>query len=279
MRILSWNLNGRCSTAPQVASILSLQPDVIALQEVTKTTVNILRAALAAAGYDCFDSFSLAPSDFQATGPRRYALIIASCYPLAAIPPGQFPVPWPERVLSAMARTPNGLVEIHNTHVPPGSSNGWIKIEHLSGLFEGLARSSEHARILCGDFNTPQIELLTGEIITWAQRRCSSGEWKVVRSVQGGTGIEWDAGERRILSGLAVWDMYDVYRSIHGYNKQEASWILRRRSGDVGRRFDHIFASSALVPLHCSYVHDLRTSGLSDHSAIQAQFDWPGCAI
>lgn len=68
-----------------------------------------------------------------------------------------------------MAVMGSGSVELHATHVPPGSSNGWVKIEHLQDLHDGLARPSAVPRILRVDFNTPQAELPSGEIATWGQ--------------------------------------------------------------------------------------------------------------
>lgn len=34
-------------------------------------------------------------------------------------------------------------------------------------------------RILCGDFNTPQDELPSGDIVTWEQHRRRYGAWAV----------------------------------------------------------------------------------------------------
>ena len=277
VRLISWNLNGRREkTGAQVAAVLLRDPDVVALQEVTYSSLPILRGALAEGGLtQIVDSFALAPIDFRPQGARRYGQLTASRYPLGAQLPGRFPVPWPERILSAQLRVGGRQVEIHNAHVPPGSSNGWIKIAVLNGIFKGLAIKADNPRILCGDFNTPQAELATGEIVTWAQRLSRAQGWRIVRTRFGRAGSEWDACERQVLSGLAEFDLVDVYRSLHGYGPAEASWVLRRSSGNVGRRFDHVFASRTLRPLTCEYLHSLRLSGLSDHSPIEATFRFP----
>jgi hypothetical protein len=70
MGLISWNLNGRrAKAAAQIGAILEREPDVVALQEVTRTTLPVLRAALAEGGLTQFaDSFSLAPRDFLAAG-------------------------------------------------------------------------------------------------------------------------------------------------------------------------------------------------------------------
>jgi exonuclease III len=163
-------------------------------------------------------------------------------------------------------------ISVHNTHIPPGASNAWIKIQTLNGLFKGLSVRSDIPRILCGDFNTPQAETPDGRVVTWAQRLTGSGDWRVARSIRGGPGSVWDEGERRILTGLAVFDLVDVYRSLHGYTRAEASWLMRRGEASVGRRFDHVFASRDLRPNACQYLHTLRERGLSDHSPIEADF-------
>jgi hypothetical protein len=34
-----------------------------------------------------------------------------------------------------------------------------------------------------------------------------------------------------------------------------------------------VFASEGLMPLACDYLHDWREQGLSDHSALEADFE------
>jgi endonuclease/exonuclease/phosphatase family metal-dependent hydrolase len=85
--------------------------------------------------------------------------------------PVSFPVPgWEEKVVSVCLRTPAGTVAMHNVHVPNGSANERAKIDVLEALFAGLsARNWNQRTVLCGDFNTPQCELPSGQIVTWAQ--------------------------------------------------------------------------------------------------------------
>lgn len=276
MRLISWNLNARRAKAPlQVAALIAREPDIVALQEVTKSTLPILRAALIAGGLtNVEDSFSLAPDGFDAKGPRRYGQITASHYSLSSMPPTLFALPWPERVLSVRVDVNRRALDIHNTHIPPGSGNGWTKIAMLNGIHAALAVSASVPRILCGDFNTPQHETATGEVITWGQRRSSDGSWRVVGTRRGGPGAEWDAGERQVLTGLADYDLIDVYRALRGYTETDSSWVLSRGGKETGRRFDHVFASSALRAVSCSYLHHLRVSGLSDHAPIEVEFDF-----
>jgi exonuclease III len=60
MRLLTWNLNGRRHVGGQATAITDRSPDIIALQEVTRHSVVLLRQALVASG--CLASPSLRSS-------------------------------------------------------------------------------------------------------------------------------------------------------------------------------------------------------------------------
>ncbi len=256
MRLMTWNVNGRVKhLEAQIDSLAAMRCDVIALQEVRLHTAPIFchRFRQLGLAYSTH-SFKLAPTGREWTGPRRYGELIASRWPIRALPPGKFEIPWPERVLSVVADTPLGKIELHTTHVPPGSSNGWTKIETLEGIYKRLARRSKMPRILCGDFNTPKQETVDGKVITWHKE-----------------GTHWDRGERNVLVGLAAFDLVDIYRYKHGYSTSDFSWYARPH---IGRRFDHIFASKVLLNgAKCWYEHSLRENGLSDHSALLVKFN------
>jgi hypothetical protein len=79
------------------------------------------------------------------------------------------------------------------------------------------------------------------------------------------------------LQALAPYDLHDVYRRLHGYATQAYSWYPRRhdprrQAQMIGRRFDHGFASASLNAVSCTYLHAFRTSGLSDHAALEITF-------
>src|SRR5690348_359429 len=115
-------------------------------------------------------------------------------------------MPWPERLLSAVVRTPDGECEIHTAHIPNGSNHSWLKIETLEGIYATLAHDSDRARILHGDFNLPQLELPDGTVITWGQRKTADATY-VRKCEQNG---RWDQGERNIVVGLAAFDLCDA---------------------------------------------------------------------
>jgi exodeoxyribonuclease III len=60
--------------------------------------------------------------------------------------------------------------------------------------------------------------------------------------------------------------LVDAFRALHGPTV-EHSWV--GRTGD-GYRYDHAFIAKPLLPAleHCAYVHQPRSAGLTDHSAL-----------
>jgi endonuclease/exonuclease/phosphatase family metal-dependent hydrolase len=264
MWLLSWNIcagGGGTRRPKQLVAIKNAKPDIVALQEITLGSVDAYRDGLAADGFEHItDSFALAPSRRMLVGPRRYGQLIASRWPLSALPPKDFAIPWRERVLSCVVAHPKvGSIELHVTHVPPGSSNGWTKIRHLEGIYTRLATATAVPRILVGDLNTPKAEYTDGAIETWGGTP--------------GRGNRWDAGERSVLAGLVEHDLHDVVRQLHGYKKQPFSIIVRGNK----RRYDHAFASRSLHARSAEYLHRYRQAKLSDHAPLLVVFE-PGRA-
>jgi exonuclease III len=129
-------------------------------------------------------------------------------------------------------------------------------------------------RLLCGDFNVPQAETPDGRIVTWAERIHADGVAPQLRSRYCGIdGRRWDRAERLVMEGGASRLLVDAYRTLHGYAREDFSWYLKRGSRRIGRRFDHVFCSPGCADSRCEYLHDVRDRGLSDHSALQLDFD------
>jgi endonuclease/exonuclease/phosphatase family metal-dependent hydrolase len=96
MRLLSWNLYGRLNVQRQLAAIAGRAPDIVAFQEVTPTSIGLLRLALLDFGMShVVDSFATSVP-WAAIGPRRYGVLIASRFPLTVLISKQV-LPWPER--------------------------------------------------------------------------------------------------------------------------------------------------------------------------------------
>jgi exonuclease III len=265
VRLLSWNVARRVSTlAQQAAAVADRGADVLALQEVTARSLPMWREACRAVGLSHVAASLDAADPAREPAPRRRSgVLVAARLPLHTV--ARLDPPWPETVIGALVDTPGGSVEVHCVHVP-NANNGWVKIRTLEAIRGGLAAAPAGPRVLCGDLNTPRRELPDGSVISFA--RDSRGRLRVER------GTEWDAGELGVVPGLRDLGYIDAFRTLHGYERREPSWTWRRRAGhDGGWRLDHIFASAELRPVRCVYHHAWRDDGLSDHSAIEADFE------
>lgn len=252
--LLSWNVAGRTTLHPRQAEAVSRrEADIVCLQEVRASTAERWRRALASDGL----VYALDSSAFSSG--RRLFNLTASRWELREM--GPLGAPQPERVLSCLVEPPPGVIELHNSHVPPAQSNGLAKVETCEALWAQLARSSDRERILCGDLNTPRSETSDGEVETFALNHPGLEE-------------RWDAAERSLLLGLTEWGFADVFRAMNGYDRRDVSWVFHTRARRrAAHRLDHVLATGGLRPAYCDYVHEWREAGLSDHSAIEAVFE------
>lgn len=277
MRVISLNVNraGGGRVAAQVRALAAREPDIVAVQEVALCHVAAYRAAFDDAGYPHVCGSVATPTALH-IGRRSVGVLVASRWPLAPLAPAMPGLPWPERLLSVTVAMPWGEVEAHNIYVPLtyGDMDAGVKVRTLDALFMGLSAAPHPRRLLCGDFNAPQDETTAGEVITFGQTWRKSGHYAVTHPAA-------HASEDRIFRDLAAHDLHDVFRALHGFGRREISWL--HAPSQRGFRLDHLFASRALHPVTCDYLHDFRAasaeadggrswSRLSDHAALEAVF-------
>lgn len=265
LRLITWNVARRRSGLVKQATALAMrQPDIVALQEVTRQTVAVWCRAFSLMGLDHVrSSLDAVEAETESIGRRRTGVMLASRTPLLDVGHPLAP-PWPETAACASIDTTRGPVEVFCVHVP-NAANGMVKVRTLQAIRAGIAASEPAARVLCGDLNTPRRELPSGEVISFARDR--NGRLRPER------GLEWDSAELAVVPGLQELGYRDAYRALHGYGRSEPSWTWKRIAGhNGGWRIDHIFASLQLRPIACCYHHAWRDDGLSDHSGLEADF-------
>ena len=176
VKLISWNTNARRPVQRQARAVLSRLPDIVALQEVTAGSVAAWTEALRAGGLHHARA-TVSEASAPRRGPHAYGVLIAGRYPLLDPTSVAFPAPgWNEKVLTVLLDTPIGELAMHTVHVPNGSANGWAKVEVLEAVYAGVSdRCRDRHTVLCGDFNTPQCERPSGEMVTWAQRLDAAG--------------------------------------------------------------------------------------------------------
>lgn len=284
MKLISWNVNARVKAVPEQVKELSYrEPHVVALQDVRVTALAEYKQAFARIGLRHIIHTFQENAEKVPTG-----VLIASCFEMSQIPnlppsalwskglllPDSEKIDkhWTKRTLFITLQSPLGEIDLYNVYITPGvhkekMSVGMppyerIKLDLLTGIYRVLSTPQERLRILCGDFNTPQEEKQTGEIITWGYNRQTHKMYTF-------DGPEQDTIERSILQGLAAYDLSDVYRRVHGYDncgsEEACSWRTYR--------YDHIFASQTLHAQNIRYLQDFRELRLSDHIPIEVIFD------
>ena len=269
--VLSWNTAKRLKRAKEHVAFLSKQgADILALQEVIPSTECIYRSALAESHPYQLSSFELARDKSLLVKKRMFGQLLLSKYPLEAQDPEMVAIPWPERLLSAQVNLRKQRFLIHTTHIPPGSSNGWVKVDMIGGIVRHLIEKRlEQPQILCGDFNTPKYEHPSVGLLTFAQHLNKAGEVVTKKTFRGGVGVHWDAAERSLFDELQMKGFSEVYRVINPDDYEAYSWSFNRAGKEFKSRFDHIFASSEFGLNSCQYLSIPRE--LSDHKPITAE--------
>ena len=255
-------------TGEQSAYIKKFEADIIALQEVLPSSETKWREELSGNYAHIISSFDPAPNAAVLTKKRMFGQIIASKFPPTAIPPDQMKVPWQERNLSVQLHAPGRDIRLLTTHISPGASNGWIKIETIKEIVENLLSNLGADQILCGDFNTPQSESAELGVVTFGQRITKKGKAVVRAKFRGGSGEDWDAAERALFEDLKRHGIRDAFRGRNPDRFDAFSWSFKRNGKIFGNRFDHVFVSEGFEVESCEFKND--QNNLSDHSPILA---------
>ena len=261
LRVVSWNVAGRVRRQAEQVAALAGEWDVVCLQEVTPTTLRPWREALAEQGLEQIRSSleDWLPGEPPPEG-RRLGVLSAMRWP--AQPVSAPAPPWPERLLSLSVRAPDAF-DLHNLHSPISQRADRVKPRTHRALRAHLASALDRAHLVVGDFNTPRKERPDGT--TWSFAHDSRGALRLDR------GPDWEDAELAVLRGLEPKGLRDLFRDLHGYGRKEISWSRPRGRG--GYRLDHVVGSRGFRALSCEYLHEMRESGLSDHSPLMAELE------
>ena len=266
MKIISWNVGRNFTKIKKQVSILDGEPDILCLQEVTQKSFKIYYAILSKYFDHFFFSLDLISNKELLKGARSLGVLVASKFKLKIRKYDEFKIPWRERILNLDIFTTKKKIIFYGVYIPPGSSNKWIKIETLEGLYKGLLAKANHPKIMCGDFNIPQEEN-SNRIITFAQRIKKNNDVMTRKSFRGGSGARWDRAERSIFEMKDDYEFFDCFRSLYPSKKEYSFYIKRKNQVIAKRRFDHFFCTE-LKPIKVKYIHKYREKNYSDHSPV-----------
>jgi exonuclease III len=266
LKIATWNTAGRTrKISDQWNYLKSLNLDILCLQEIQwnadEIWLKLLRETY---------TFVYSSRDFfmerDKTSPRKYHIILASNLELHLLPELSKFVPWPERLL--VVETTSLKLRIATTHIPPGVSNGWTKIDFFEGLHRMLM---EFPTLLLGDFNSPKCEFPDGTLVTWGQNIYANGKIGIRKKIHGSHGQRWHDAEFQLLKGITQKEYRDYFRELHGYQTKAQSWITQSNP-NIGYRFDHMIGPSNLHVSSIDYDSSVFQKKLSDHKPLIATF-------
>ena len=264
LRLITWNVARRVTRIVEQATALAVrEPDVVALQEVTRRTLPLWRSAF----------------EFMGLGHVRASLDGAD--------PAR--VPATRRLTGVMLASRTALVDVRRPLVVP-----WPETAACASRRDqprpgrGLLRPRSQCRQRLDQGQDP-----AGRP-SWPDRRRTSTPRAVRRSQHAAARAARRAGDLvrvRLARTLASRPRAAVGRSrtwcrprtararLPGRvprlarlrDTPEPSWTWKRIAGHHGGwRIDHIFASAQLRPVACRYHHAWRDQDLSDHSALEA---------
>ena len=271
-RVTSWNTAKRLKQIDfQIEFLRKHDADIIALQEIIPSTETIFRDRLKDKYPYQVSSFELASDLSLLKKKRMFGQLILSKFPIRPSDPSGIAVPWQERVLSCGITFGEHRIMLHTTHIPPGSSNGWVKIQMINGIVEHLLKQqNEYEQILCGDFNTPKFESPETGLVTFGQNINKNDKVTTKKSFRNGLGSDWDRGERSLFEKLPEHGILETFRIHNPNDYTSSSWQFSRKGKKFTNRFDHMFASETLECLNCNYVE--TAVEMSDHLPITAMF-------
>jgi endonuclease/exonuclease/phosphatase family metal-dependent hydrolase len=266
LKLLSWNLAGYTGKTKerQLAAILELSPDLIALQEVVLGSIGHWREALGEAGFDVVTSDPhlleaegpLLPHKGYRMGRRKNLNLIASRTPIKRLKgfdlePGEG---FPEKYLAGRTEIEGVVIDVHNVHTPPGSTTKMLKVDYWEQVLERVNLPTAAARILCGDFNSPWSEDNDG-FVAGGGRSDPDEERR------------WKEAE---LGFLEHRELRDVYRANRSPGERFA--FSHMRGGKTPCRYDHVYVSTEfqIDACCCDYRTDFIDAGMSDHAAVLA---------
>ena len=275
LRVLSWNLRFQ-GFGKQIDGITqtidSENADVLTFQEVSEKHSKDFFTRLEKMGYR-YLHYAWRGTQFESGSRMRHGVLIAAKHKLEVLGKWIDKAKFPDLFAHVRVSSPlfNNGIEFVTTHIPNGSSYGWIKIEHFRILSKSLIESPESPRVLTGDFNEPQAFLSSGQIVSFRSKIKENGRINIsgIYSKNTPEGIpqqkaEWGRSVRDVLSHHAH-GMKNVYGQIHGMIPTPVTHLIR---GSGERCFDHGFASRHCKVIDSGYHHGWRKSGLSDHSAL-----------
>jgi exodeoxyribonuclease-3 len=228
----------------QLAWLATRHEDVLVLTETrTSDGCKHLADAFRTAGYAVL---------YPRPAPAEYGVMVISKVPIQADPIGESLTYLPGRVAGVTIATRVGEVRILGIYVPTR---------------DATAEKTERKRRFLSELNTA----LTTGLPTTNTQTVLLGDLNVIEPGHDPEYMTFRWFEYDFYRGLTDrHGLVDAFRHLHP-ERVEHSWI--GRTGD-GYRYDHAHCTKELAEdlVECEYVHEPRTTRLTDHSGLSLRF-------
>jgi exodeoxyribonuclease-3 len=229
----------------QLAWLATRHEDVLVLTETRASEgCKHLADAFRTAGYAVL---------YPKPGPTEYGVMVVSKLPVQVDPLAEMLTYLPNRVTGVLISTQVGLIRVLGTYVPTR---------------DATADKTERKRRWLSEFSSA---LATGGLTDAGAQTVVLGDLNVIEPEHEPAYTTFRWFEYDFYRGLTDrHGLVDAYRHVNP-ERVEHSWI--GRTGD-GYRYDHAHCSKELAEelVDCEYVHEPRTTRLTDHSGLSLQF-------
>lgn len=260
LKFATWNVNNRVFKPSHVEFLRSLQPDLLALQEISAG----FHAALMQSGVFGWgvSSLALRPAGAGETAGRKLGCSIFGKAGLqlqaSALVPG---VALPERTLVVQLRSADAEFSACSFHVPPGVSWKEIKPQTMCALADYLAQLPGHV-IVGIDANSPKLD---------HPKHCEN--------------VWWWTDEPKLLDHEPQHHLRDALRTYLAEHPDELEAIRRERPDGplavshrrgMGKkrtdcRYDFILCTPDVRVMEVQYLYEESRTAGSDHALVVAE--------
>lgn len=248
MKVATWNVNGIRARSNQLLEwIREEQPDIVCLQEIKSTPVQVPMPLCDLEGYWCY---------WHGAGSYSGVGLLIRRNPFAERPIFEHPeFDYETRIVTMTV----GEIVYASVYVPNGGKDFAAKMKFLNSLksFVTDVHQRGQSLILCGDINIARTQM---DVHPKERKPNAVGQLPE---------------ERDLLESILAQGLVDVGRSLDPENDQLFTWWApwrNLRERNIGWRLDYVLASEKIAKNATSCIVQPAT-GTSDHAPVVAVFD------
>ena len=254
----SWNVNYRKFKDSHFAFLREVQPDILALQEVTPDFFTKLSSS------NLFPNSHYTLGYIQHDVKPSHPCAILSSTDIRLRNPSLIPdLPFPEKCMIVDAELNATIIKVCSFHTPPGASVKELKPQSLVLLAEWL-KTRDRPVVLGIDANAPKAD----------HPDIKKNEW-------------WWPDEPKLLGEQRIHDLRDAFRDYLMSNPDMRQTIVQDRpKGPLAvshitgkghnpkeRRYDFIFVTPDIKVKKVEYIFEEACAAGSDHALVYAQLE------